>query len=214
MIRDGIIPLRTPIGGEILSTKVFNSNDGKTLIRIEPSAWENTGRLYGAVETYSAVAVVDHYRADRFLPDPQDAFLVRGETPFGVRENPNPPPLPDPQFPSQEALGPFVLLHAIGTLARSKAVYKVVGLQKLKATVDFLKDLAGEPRLGTDPEDNWSLREIHDLLGHIGEDPTESQQLVHARARDTITRLARVGDLVFAKGKPLSWRGALDAATL
>jgi hypothetical protein len=157
-IRDGISPIRSPTVQEILSTKVFNSNDA-TLIRIDPSAWDKAGRLYGAVERYSAVSVVDHYRHDRFLPDPQEAFLSSSESP-GTFDNPNPPPLPQPQFPSQESLGPFRLVYAIGILARSKAVYNVIGLPKLKVAVNLLKDLAGEPRLETRPDGNWSVREI------------------------------------------------------
>jgi hypothetical protein len=165
-IRDGIVPLRNPTVQEILSTKVFDVNDGRVL-RIEPSAWDKTGRPYGAVERYSAVSVVDNYRADRFLPNPQNAFLVSSETLFGERDNPNPPPLPGPQFPSQEALAPFLLEYAIGILARSKAVYNVVGLPKLKAAVNLLKDLAGEPRLETRPDGGWSIREIDNTVATI-----------------------------------------------
>jgi hypothetical protein len=166
MIRDGIVPIRKPTVQEILSTRVFDANDG-TLIRIEPSPWDKVGRLYGAVERYSAVSVVDQYHFDRFLPDSQDAFLVASEVRFGERDNPNPPPLPEPRFPSHEALAPFLLEYAIGILARSKAVYNVLGLPKLKAAVNLLKEFAGEPRMETRPDGDWSIRELDSTVATI-----------------------------------------------
>jgi hypothetical protein len=67
-IRDGIVPLRKPTVQEIISTRVFDANDAM-LRRIEPSPWDKVERLYGAVERYSAVSVVDQYHSDRFIPN-------------------------------------------------------------------------------------------------------------------------------------------------
>jgi hypothetical protein len=64
-------------------------------------------------------------------------------------------------------LSPLLLEYEIGILARSKAVYRVIGLPKLKVVVNLLKDLAGEPRLETKPDGDWSLREIDSAVATI-----------------------------------------------
>ena len=64
-------------------------------------------------------------------------------------------------------MAPFLFEYAIGILARSKAVYNVIGLPKLKVAVNLLKDLAGEPRLETRPDGDWSVREIDSTVATI-----------------------------------------------
>jgi hypothetical protein len=211
MIRDGIVAIRKPTVQEILSSKVFNANDG-TLIRIEPSAWDKAGRLYGAVERYSAVSVTDHYKSDRGLPDPNDAFLVSSEIPFGERDNPNPPPLPKPQFPSHEALAPFLVEYAIGTLARSKAVYNVIGLRKLKDVINLLKDLAGEPRLQPKPDGDWSVREIDSTLATILFNRSSTADGPNAPIM--LSRTLRLLQPFGFQFRPVSMRQVLDRVSL
>jgi hypothetical protein len=93
--------------------------------------------------------------------------LASSETPFTGHDNPNPPPLPESQLPSHDAIRPFLLEYAIGLIARSRAVYNLIGLRKLKAASDQLKGLAGEPRLDTRPDGNWSVREIDSTVATI-----------------------------------------------
>jgi hypothetical protein len=176
-IRDGIIEIPSP--GPFPGQPVFYREvvdfipetlhddqhiPAKIETRIVPSLWDSRGRPYGAVERYSAVAVIDQYPTDHF-PTAQDALLIDPVAERAMETGDI--PFQSGRFPSIESYQRFLLRHAIGTLARRKAVYRVVGLPALKTIVNLLKDLASEPRLPTLPDGDWSLREIDNTIATI-----------------------------------------------
>jgi hypothetical protein len=160
-IRDGItnIPTPHPFPAQDIFYREALASGEPLRTQIIPSRWDVGGRLYGAVERYSAVAVVDQYPTDRF-PNAQEALFIGADVQAFF-------PSHSQKVPSSEVFNRFLVQHAMGTLARRQAVYRVVGLPAVKTALNLLKDLAGEPRPQPGPDGNWSLREVDNTVATI-----------------------------------------------
>jgi hypothetical protein len=103
------------------------------------SFWYLADRPYGAVDTYSTVAVIG-----QFPPD-QIPYLNTNDSPDVL----------------QETYNKFWFRQWIGTLARWKRVYRLMGLPNVKAIINHLKAIAGEsPVPPTRPDiGDWSVLE-------------------------------------------------------
>jgi len=56
--------------------------------------------------------------------------------------------------------------YLVRTLARSKAVYREIGLSEVRNTINHLRSLVGDPLLDGPSFGDWSLREVFGILGH------------------------------------------------
>jgi hypothetical protein len=56
--------------------------------------------------------------------------------------------------------------YLLRTLARSKAVYREIGLSEVWTTINRLKSLVSDPLLDGPSFGDWSLREVFGILGH------------------------------------------------
>jgi hypothetical protein len=103
------------------------------------SFWYLANRPYGDVDTYSTVAVISQFPTD------QIPFLNQNAFPEVL----------------QAMYNKFFFRYWMGTLARWKRVYGLMGLSNLKAIINHLKAIAGEPPVQPTLPDtcDWSLLE-------------------------------------------------------
>jgi hypothetical protein len=136
---------------------------------------------YGAVHTYSADSNISHY----------PVVLL-------------PTVAPDVYW------GQFSAKLSLANRRNWKEVYADVGLATVWTTINALRDLTGDPPLGTfDPDAVWTLREINQILGTaFGNPPVLVPPAISAA--DVISRLAMAGGA--PSNRPLSLRSALSAA--
>lgn len=152
--------------GEVHDTIVA----GMTLLRVptlrdtvytrhpDTSFWDRRGRLYGAVEVFSAESTVQAW-PDTEFPDPRE-LAVPGQ----VIPNPDVPDAPprDDEFDvfltdtQRLTYNHFVLRHALRSRRRWMDLYNKIGLNSLWSSIRTLAGLADVADLGH----RWSVREI------------------------------------------------------
>jgi hypothetical protein len=140
-------------------------------------SWQLANRPYGAVDTYSTVKQIDEFPADH-IPD------LHGNV-----------------FPDvlQEMYEEFLFRHSIGTSARWKRVYGLMGLPHVKAIINHLKDIAGEPlEQSTLPDTaDWSLLEAE----------RSTPELIYPR-HGALSVVLHVSDWVKTSFRSAVWPGA------
>lgn len=156
-IRDGIVSHVPPtfIQMEIMASYLGDVMQPPSFY--DYSLWDQGGRLYGAVERYSAASVVDAYPAGR-NPNFYEYFLIQDDTIYvWIKEY---------KSAATENYKRFLAGHAIGTLARRKELYATVGLPTIWAILNQLRILAGNASAVqiTDPDQVWSLREVDNAV--------------------------------------------------
>jgi hypothetical protein len=189
-VRQAIVPLRTPTTAEMLHTVTAPKYDTQhtRYWTLSPSAWENSERLFGAVELYSTTDSIATYPESAPPPPSPADFPVEPNVPEYVPPpNPNAPNYKPPvshlddyqkAFEAYAAnfkthyYPVFAARHAALTLQKQKVVYNNVGLGRLWSAMNRLRLIAGEAPLRVgDPGDvnlvregTWSMREFSQRL--------------------------------------------------
>lgn len=146
IIRDGIVEFRPPTYQELADDRNPAAGPDSWLL-----SWTGRGGdLFGAVERYSTVHIVDHWPLTEY--------------PF---PNPNPAGIPGAP-PDPHNYTKFLIRHLVRTMSRWKQVYNKVGLPAMATFLVQLKTLSGvSPARVTGPNGDWSLREVAKRLAAI-----------------------------------------------
>jgi len=196
IVEEALFELRRPTKEEALrGLDVVGSDQDAHVVRSQ-SAWDGIGRLFGAVDSVSGIAIIESYPDDALTNNLVDNVMAEDGS-LG------------PNGGIEASYKQFSLVHQLRTLRRKKILYRQTGLPDVWRLLQEVKQLA---RLDSGPASDfggfWFLRELNGIVASSLFDKRSLSE-VAADGRVTAGFLTHI---LRGTGQSISLRAAVTSA--